>query len=217
MSSANLADQAADRLRAELMVGTFAPGQRLSEPALCERLGISRNTLREAFRLLTKDGLLTHAPNRGVFVGVPSMASIIDIYRIRRMVECHAMGQAYALHPAKKHMRAVMVQALDAREAGDWHAVGAANMAFHEAIVALGDSERTSAWFAQVLAELRLILGLMRDPELLHGPSVERNQRILELVLANQFTQAAQALHDDLTRVERIVLALHARQCPPAG
>jgi DNA-binding GntR family transcriptional regulator len=114
-------------------------------------------------------------------------------------------------------MRAVMVQALDAREAGDWHAVGAANMAFHEAIVALGDSERTSAWFAQVLAELRLILGLMRDPELLHGPSVERNQRILELVLANQFTQAAQALHDDLTRVERIVLALHARQCPPAG
>ncbi|ARU05229.1 GntR family transcriptional regulator [Comamonas serinivorans] len=209
---ANLADQVADTLRTELMHGAFAPGQRLSESTLCERLGVSRNTLREAFRLLTKDGLLTHTPNRGVFVGMPSMAAIIDIYRVRRMVECHAMAQAYPLHPAKKRMRSAVEQALAAREVRDWNAVGSSNMDFHMAVVELADSERTNTWFAQVLAELRLAFGLMHDPEFLHAPYVDRNQEILELVLANQFSQAAQALHDYLTHSERIVLAVHARQ-----
>ena len=209
---ANLANQVAHALRTELMHGAFEPGQRLSETALCERLGVSRNTLREAFRLLTKDGLLTHAPNRGVFVSAPSMASIIDIYRVRRMVECTAMAQAYPLHPAKARMRAAVAQALACREASDWTGVGSSNMDFHQAIVELADSERTNAWFAQVLAELRLAFGLMHDPEFLHAPYVDKNQQILDLVDANLFAPAAQMLHEYLTHSERIVLAVHARQ-----
>lgn len=47
------------------------PGQKLSEAALSESLDISRNTLREVFRTLTKEGLIKHAPNRGVFVATP--------------------------------------------------------------------------------------------------------------------------------------------------
>ena len=62
----SLANQVAESLRTELTRGAFEPGQRLSESTLCERLNVSRNTLREAFRMLTKDGLLTHAPNREV-------------------------------------------------------------------------------------------------------------------------------------------------------
>ena len=74
------------------------PGQRLSEAAFSDRFDVSRNSLREAFRLLTKDGLLRHEANRGVFVAVPSMASIIDIYRVRRMLECGALRQAWQQH-----------------------------------------------------------------------------------------------------------------------
>ena len=44
--------------RQKITRGEFAPGQRLSEQALSESLGISRNTLREVFRMLTKDGLI---------------------------------------------------------------------------------------------------------------------------------------------------------------
>lgn len=55
-------------------------------------MDVSRNSLREAFRLLTKEGLLRHEHNRGVFVATPSVASIIDIYRVRRTIECQAQG-----------------------------------------------------------------------------------------------------------------------------
>ncbi|HET8866795.1 MAG TPA: GntR family transcriptional regulator, partial [Agrococcus sp.] len=42
----------ADTLRAQIIQGAFTPGERLSESALAERLEVSRNTLREAFRVL---------------------------------------------------------------------------------------------------------------------------------------------------------------------
>src|SRR5437868_7589316 len=100
-----LSERMAEQLRLKITQGEFSPGQRLSEQALSERLQISRNTLREVFRVLTKDGLLKHAPNRGVFVAIPSIASIIDIYRVRRLIECQALRQAYPRHPAKARMR----------------------------------------------------------------------------------------------------------------
>ena len=49
----NLSDRIAEQMRQKIVHGEFAPGQRLSEAALSEHLQISRNTLREVFRLLT--------------------------------------------------------------------------------------------------------------------------------------------------------------------
>jgi DNA-binding GntR family transcriptional regulator len=145
--------------------------------------------LREVFRMLTKDGLLKHEPNRGVFVAIPSIAAIIDIYRVRRLIECQALAQAYPRHPAKKKMREAVEMALRCRDAGDWLGVGTANMEFHMAIVELADSERLNVLFAQVLAELRLAFGLLRDPEFLHAPYVDMNTNILELIEAGEFAE----------------------------
>jgi hypothetical protein len=79
-------------------------------------LDVSRNSLREAFRLLAKEGLLRHEPNRGVFVATPSMASIIDIYRIRKIIECQALAKAYPKHPAVARMRGAVESARKASE-----------------------------------------------------------------------------------------------------
>lgn len=207
-----LSERIAEQLRQMLTAGEFQPGQRLSEQSLSEHLGISRNTLREVFRLLTKDGLLRHEPNRGVFVAAPSIAAIIDIYRVRRLIECQALAQAYPRHPAKKRMRQAVERAVRARDAGDWQGVGTANMAFHMGIVELADSERLNLLFAQVLAELRLAFGLLQDPEFLHAPYVDMNREILRLAEAGEFAKAAAALNDYLVHSERIVLAVYARK-----
>ncbi|WP_373847532.1 GntR family transcriptional regulator, partial [Delftia acidovorans] len=68
----NLTDRVTEQLRSKLIDGAWEPGQKLSEASLSESLQISRNTLREAFRLLTKEGLLVHEPNKGVSVAAPS-------------------------------------------------------------------------------------------------------------------------------------------------
>jgi DNA-binding GntR family transcriptional regulator len=199
-------------IRQKIVKGEFTPGQRLSEAALSESLAISRNTLREVFRLLTTEGLIKHEPNRGVSVAIPSIASIIDIYRVRRLVECQALAQAYPRHFASKHLRAAVDMALRCRDNADWQGVGTANMEFHMAIVELADSERLNMMFAHLLAELRLAFGLLNDPEVLHAPYVDMNVKIINLFEAGQLTQAASTLNDYLVHSERIVLAAYARR-----
>lgn len=211
-SAASLTDTVAERIRQQLIDGALRAGQHLSEAALSEQLAVSRNTLREAFRILIKEGLLHHEPNRGVSVVVPSMADIIDIYRVRRLLECTALQQARPRHPAHRHMQQAIAQALAAQQAGDWRAVATANMAFHAGIVALADSQRLSAMFADIAAELRLAFGLLDDPEYLHAPYIEENQRLLALFEQGQSEAAARALEDYLAQSERLVLAAYARQ-----
>ena len=209
---ASLADTVADTIRQQLILGELRAGQHLSEAALSQQLDISRNTLREVFRILIKEGLLRHEPNRGVAVVVPSIADIIDIYRVRRLIECQALEKAWPLHPAHKRMREAVQAAHQAREAKDWKTVGSANMAFHAAIVALSDSERLSAMYEDIAAELRLAFGLLDDPEYLHAPYVDHNARLLQMFMEGQTVAAARELETYLVQSERMVLAVYARQ-----
>lgn len=210
-SEPSLTEDIATRLRDQVTGGALLPGQRLSETRLAADLDISRNTLREVFRLLTREGLLRHEPNRGVFVAVPSMASILDIYRVRRLIEVPALAQAWPRHEGVARMRGAVERAQNLRRNLDWRGVGSANMEFHAAIVSLSDSPRLNAFFAQVVAELRLAFGLLDSPELLHEPYIDRNAEILDRLGSGDPAGAAQMLDAYLTQSERAVLQAFAR------
>ena len=215
--SLSLNDRVAEQIRQQIVRGEFQPGARLSEVALAESLDISRNTLREVFRLLSKEGLLRHVPNRGVFVAIPSMASIMDIYRVRRMIECQALAQAIPQHPARKEMREAVDEQRALRDSGQWVEVGTANMRFHKAVVALADSERLNTLFSHLLVELRLAFGMLSDAEFLHAPYIDMNAAMLERFEAGDMDAAARLMHDYLTHSERVVLSVYARRMSDAG
>ena len=215
--SLSLNDRVADQIRERIVRGEFQPGARLSEVALSESLDISRNTLREVFRLLSKEGLLRHVPNRGVFVAIPSMASIMDIYRVRRMIECQALAQAIPQHPARKEMREAVDAQRALRAAGKWVEVGTANMRFHKGVVALADSERLNTLFSHLRVELRLAFGMLSDAEFLHAPYIDMNATMLERFEAGDMKRAAEMMHDYLTHSERVVLSVYARRMSDAG
>lgn len=206
-----LAEMVADRIRQKVVSGELSPGEHLSEVALSEELQVSRNTLREVFRLLTKEGILRHEANRGVFVATPSISTIIDIYRIRRLIECQALAGGYPNHPAIARMKNAVEAARQAREEGKWLSVGSADIAFHAAIVELADSSRLSSFFAQILLELRLVFGLLQDPEYLHAPFVDQNQKLLEQVELGNFRTAAEMLDSYLLQAERFIMLAYAR------
>lgn len=206
------AETVAAGIRAAIISGEYTPGSRLSEAALVEDFGVSRNTLREALRMLTQEGLLVRRPHAGVIVAVPSLASIIDIYRVRRMIEVQALRSAPSRHPAGRALSAAVDTALAAREAGDWATVGTANMEFHRAIVSLADSARLDRVYANVSAELRLAFGLVDDPEYLHAPYVDRNVSVLRSYTDGRSDEAADDLDAYLVQSERTLLAAYARR-----
>ena len=186
--------------------GELAPGTRLSETSLTGVLGVSRNTLREAFSTLIEEGLLVRRPNRGVFVATLSPAQIADIYRVRVLLECSALSRAPVDPPRAEGMRAAIDDAARAVKAGDWRAVGTANMHFHEQIVALAGSPRLDAWMRQLTAELRLAFVAAPNIEALHRPFVAMNTEIAASYEAGKAHEAAEMLRDYLLTSERIVL-----------
>lgn len=206
-----LSQKVANVIRQKITIGELPPGERLSETALSETLEISRNTLREVFRVLTQEGLLTYKPNRGVFVSVPDMASIMDIYRVRRLIECDALRHSYPMHPAIVRMQDSVNQAKVFQKQQDWSGVGTCNMHFHTAIVELSDSPRLFKQYQLILAELRLAFGLLNDPQLLHAPYIEKNEQILTLLMDGKAQEAATAMEDYLEISERTVLAAFSR------
>ena len=74
-------------LRARIAAGQLTPGSKLSEQSLSASLGVSRNTLRQAFTTLAGESIVTRIPNRGVFVAAPGVEEVREIYRVRRTIE----------------------------------------------------------------------------------------------------------------------------------
>ncbi len=78
--------QIADWIAAEIVAERFAPGQRLNEKELSERLGISRAPLREALRMLETRGMVTIAPQRGARVTLLSSEEMVHLFEIRAVL-----------------------------------------------------------------------------------------------------------------------------------
>lgn len=205
-------ERVADLLRGRIAEGRFPPGGHLSEEALGRDLGVSRNTLREAFRLLCHEGLAVHELHRGVSVRRLDVQDVVDLYRLRRLLEAAALQRSPDASPASR--LAVMDAArLAAAEMGRqaWPAVQTANVRFHQAVTALAGSRRVDQWMRQALAELRLAFHAVADPSRFHPPFVEGNLVIARLVLAGDGAGAAHELLVYLDRAESDMLAAFGR------
>lgn len=80
-------DQVVDSLRDAIVNGQFVPGQLLSEGELCETLGTSRASLRQALRILEAEGLIDVRKGRGVFVTKLDAPTAKEIYLVRATLE----------------------------------------------------------------------------------------------------------------------------------
>jgi len=87
-------DQVYQILKEEICGGVYAPGQRLQEQELAQRLSVSRSPVREALRLLAGDGLVVEVPNKGVFVKEFAPKDIEDVCDVRIMMETFAILRA---------------------------------------------------------------------------------------------------------------------------
>ncbi|MFH8753453.1 GntR family transcriptional regulator [Streptomyces rimosus] len=198
LGRSSTAERVADILRDRITEGYFPPGARLSEESIGGALGVSRNTLREAFRLLTHERLLVHQLNRGVFVRIVTVADLDDIYRVRTLVECAAVRSLGEPPYPVGAMEAAVLAGETAFEERAWRDLGTANLRFHQAVVGLAGSPRMDELMRGVLAELRLVFHVMDDPRRFHAPYLTRNRQIIEALEAGDAAEAERLLESYL-------------------
>jgi len=76
-----------ERLRRDILRGAFDPHEPISQVQLAKRLGVSRTPLREALRMLQRDGLIHSEPNRRVRVTALTVADLEQLYAARVVVD----------------------------------------------------------------------------------------------------------------------------------
>ena len=88
-----LVQRAQDALLNEIMSGRLRPNQRINEIFTAKKLGISRSPIREALRILERDGLVTYEPGRGAFVADITPEDADELY----LIHGHLLGLAMRL------------------------------------------------------------------------------------------------------------------------
>ncbi len=200
-------DRVVAALRHDVVEGRLLPGAPLRDQHLADRFGVSRNTVRDALRLLVAEGLVVSRLHAGSAVRRLQPEDVRDIYAARRVVE----GSAVQLSALAREDRLHAVEVAAARgeravKRQQWTEAGTASLEFHQALVDLAHSPRLSAFFATIFAQLRLAFAEMDDEEAFQASWIPRDGQIAEHLLSGRRDAAVAELQRYLDDSEEMVL-----------
>jgi DNA-binding GntR family transcriptional regulator len=203
-----------DALRSRILGGDIAPGAPLREEELATSYSVSRHTVRSALAALASERLVTSEPYRGARVAQLDDAALVALQDLRGALEAEAVrlvrerhGErwpAEILAPIDSALRALA--AADA--AAEWQRTTLAHADLHQAIVAAAGSPRITQTYAQLDAEILLLLNHVR-PDYPSGRLAREHRR--DIVAMRR--QGGSAVHAHLARSTALIRA--ARGKPP--
>ena len=199
---ASLHGQVIAELRQAILTGRLKAGDRLVEGKLADELGVSRNPVREAIRVLASEGLVDVAARRGASVAVMSDQEARETIEVRALLEGQNARLAARRHDKEliKRIEAVLKKGTAAVAAGRFDQLFQLNQQFHDALAAAGQN--------RVLGEL---LQKLRDrTAMLFAPMSPARQ-------SRSWNEHAQILRAIIDGDERAAGALAAEHVMGAG
>lgn len=76
-----------EKLKADIISGKLAPGEKLVQERLAADLGVSRMPLHRAFQMLESEMLVEAKPRRGFYVRNVSLSTLIEAFECREVLE----------------------------------------------------------------------------------------------------------------------------------
>lgn len=124
------------KLRVLIASGQLEPGQQVVQDSLAASLGVSRVPLREALKVLEGEGQVTYHPHRGYFVADLSIEDLVEVYRIRSLLEDEAIRVGVPLLTDEdiEYLEDILNDVERAAKSQDVSGVTAANRRFHFAL-----------------------------------------------------------------------------------
>ena len=166
----SLAKLVRDDMLAQILKGVLTVGQRINEPDVAIRLGVSRVPVREALRELESSGLVVARKHSGVFVRQLDAPEIKDLYEMRGLLDGFAGRQAAKLPEASKTALLALlsssVKAMeDAAAQQNVHQYYGENLRFHWAIVEASGNQSLAQTYRGIVQKLHLsrLKNLSRD------------------------------------------------------
>ena len=200
-----------------ILCGELAPGTKLNEAALAERLGVSRGPVREAFRILEESGLVRQQKNRGAYVRDLALDEALEIYAMRAIIdEAVARQLAIGITPDQLKMLRAMVDQMDrlvrAGNADEYHLL---NLAFHDRLIELSGNRKLHAVYRRLINELSLFRRRNLADRRQMPVSAAEHRRILKAIAAGDPAAAGDAARAHVLQSKERTIRNHS--APAAG
>ncbi|MGL6071651.1 GntR family transcriptional regulator [Craterilacuibacter sp.] len=143
---------ATEAIRQRILAGEWADGRQLRQEALSRELGMSRVPIREALRQLEAEGLVNIIENKGAVVAQLSLPEIVELLRVRVLLECDVLLEAIPRQTSADIMEAERLLArfelaLRDKDISTW---GILNAQFHLALYRAANRSQTMAIIEQL-------------------------------------------------------------------
>jgi len=206
----SVADQVASILRQRILNGELRPGTPLQEVPLAASLGVSRNTMREATRILSLENLLKRSIHRGVAVSQLSLKDVQEIYHLRRMLEISGvLGAKNSRSEVLPELRDAVEGYERAVRERDWLRAVGFDFQFHSLLIRFHRNRRLESFYQRVIGELRMGMVLVDrshdDPSAL----IPVHRKMYQLLATGKLQECAavlvQHLDDSESRLSRVM------------
>jgi DNA-binding GntR family transcriptional regulator len=165
MTNMESTEFAAEQIRRAIIAGKFRPGDRLIEQHLTQMINVSRHPVREALRLLAREGFVELRRNRGALVSSIDPASVVEVYKIRMALGSIALN--YLLGENRLQVRHLMrleklaTNAVRFAELESQDATISNDLEFQQAIVDATGLQRTIRYFSELTGDVRRFNNLL--------------------------------------------------------
>ena len=162
-----LREKILETIRDAILKGTLKPGERVSEPDLAERFGISRTPIREAFRQLESEGYLEVIPRKGAVVASLTERDVEEFYAIKIILEGFAAKMAAENLTEKdiNRLETINERLQKIAEEGDVKKFFRVHNEFHEVFIKAAGNEKLSEMINQLVMKFkRLRLASLSQP-----------------------------------------------------
>jgi DNA-binding GntR family transcriptional regulator len=197
-----------ESMRRAIERGALKPGDRLVEKDLCEQLGVSRTSLREALRELEAEGIVAQLGARGLTVVKISRRDAENIYRIRGDIEALIFEQFIALADARALARAdeLCENTIAAYKGGDFVTIVDAKRAFYTFVCEVANNRIAH----ELLSRLTLRTAQLRSKsvvrEVRQTQSIKEVRALKKAILARDVEAARDAARNHVANAAKSAL-----------
>lgn len=185
-TAADLVERSYDAILDAICNGEILAGEKITQEWLAQSLGVSRQPILQALRLLEKDGLIRNTPNKKGVEVIPFDAAFVShLYTVRSSLDALAAKSAAALpRPDLLEAGIALLRAgKSAIHAGDLQAIVRADIAFHRFIYqASGNRQLVQTGDSQWHQTRRVMTSYLKTPSSYRGIWIE-HQAILDAII----------------------------------
>jgi len=152
-----MSEEIADILRENIISGNINPGEKVNEYQVAKLLNISRPPIREAFRLLAAEGLITLVPRKGAFISKMSSQEVKEIYEMKSMMESFAVRLAISILEEKElseldSILKVMEQKI---KENNFKQIQKLNIEFHRKMIGMSKNQKLIRFYESIVLPIR--------------------------------------------------------------